>query len=149
MVGEVIPCYACRKHLGVSGSILGLINGSCRLAGPNPNKNRKPLFRKRRKREKKQSPMKNTTVFLARRILTNVNNPASRLRFYCSPPSSSSPPRNNKLFVGGRSLYLALSCSHHVHKRTQAQVLVLFGSLYDKHGFWVLQACHGRWTRGL
>ncbi|KAE8075631.1 hypothetical protein FH972_014327 [Carpinus fangiana] len=47
--------------------------------------------------------MKNTTVFLARRILTNVNNPASRPRFYCSPPSSSSPPRNNKLFVGGLS----------------------------------------------
>ncbi|XP_062153413.1 glycine-rich RNA-binding protein 4, mitochondrial-like [Alnus glutinosa] len=47
--------------------------------------------------------MKNTTVFLARRILTNVNNPASRLRYYCSPPSSSSPPCNNKLFVGGLS----------------------------------------------
>ncbi|KAB1209919.1 Glycine-rich RNA-binding protein 4, mitochondrial [Morella rubra] len=47
--------------------------------------------------------MENTAVFLARTILTRVNSPASTLRYYCSPPSSSPPPRKNKLFVGGLS----------------------------------------------
>ncbi|KAF5481016.1 hypothetical protein F2P56_001711 [Juglans regia] len=46
--------------------------------------------------------MKNTTVFLARRI-TKVTSPVSTLRYYCSTPSPSSPSRKNRLFVGGLS----------------------------------------------
>uniref|UniRef100_A0A5B7BNF7 RRM domain-containing protein n=1 Tax=Davidia involucrata TaxID=16924 RepID=A0A5B7BNF7_DAVIN len=46
----------------------------------------------------------NSLVYLARRVLSvSVHNPTSNWRCYCSTPSSSTPPPNNKLFVGGLS----------------------------------------------
>lgn len=39
---------------------------------------------------------------LGRRALA-AHDPALNLRYFCSPPSSSSAPPNNKLFVGGLS----------------------------------------------
>ncbi|XP_022759881.1 33 kDa ribonucleoprotein, chloroplastic isoform X2 [Durio zibethinus] len=53
---------------------------------------------------------KNSLIrFIARRVSTAVDNPVSTStwRFYCShsPPSSSSPPPNSKLFVAVRIMY--------------------------------------------
>ncbi|XWS47399.1 hypothetical protein CRYUN_Cryun14cG0149000 [Craigia yunnanensis] len=50
--------------------------------------------------------MRNSLIrFVARRASKTIDNPASTFRFYCSesPPSSSSPPPNSKLFVAGLS----------------------------------------------
>ncbi|OMO88859.1 hypothetical protein CCACVL1_08158 [Corchorus capsularis] len=50
--------------------------------------------------------MKNSLIrLIARRAAaTRIDNPTYSIgRFYCSPPSSSSPPPNSKLFVAGLS----------------------------------------------
>ncbi|KAH7514671.1 hypothetical protein FEM48_Zijuj11G0114500 [Ziziphus jujuba var. spinosa] len=43
-----------------------------------------------------------------RRASTTIHNPTLSWRCYFSPPSSSSPPSNSKLFVGGPSLSLSI-----------------------------------------
>ncbi|XAR55336.1 hypothetical protein NMG60_11035390 [Bertholletia excelsa] len=46
--------------------------------------------------------MKSVLASLARRAVA-LDGTTSKWRFYCSRPSSSAPPSNNKLFVGGLS----------------------------------------------
>ena len=85
--------------------------------------------------------MKNamSMVFLARRILTKFNSPASTLRYYCSPPSSSSHPPKNRLFVGGSSISLSLS----THTYT---FVTLCPSTYLDNDLWLLGVSGLSWS---
>ncbi|KAI4308360.1 hypothetical protein L6164_031443 [Bauhinia variegata] len=47
--------------------------------------------------------MNKCAAFLRRTISTEFHNSPFQWRFYCSPPSVSSPASSNKLFVGGLS----------------------------------------------
>lgn len=83
-------------------------------------------------------PMSKDLMSLGRRALA-AHDPALNLRYFCSPPSSSSAPPNNKLFVGGLSLFLS-----HRRRCTCANCLFYMSCLIF---YWALQVCRGRLMR--